>query len=246
MNQQPPTGMMDHPPPPPTTGAADNPVIVIAPQYCTPNQVDLQIAKKVAFQTVDNNLGAFDINGNMIFKVENFYDRVTKSSGYNGWRMSRILVDVARGPDTIVSLKPKKYSSGRWNAYRGYSTNAKDLLFSVKRSKCLQFKTNLDVFLASNATESVCDFKIKQSYNHKSCVIYRGRSKSIIAEMHKQRTVRGGVFGNDTFSVTVHPNVDYAFVIALRVVLDEINTGGGGRDEVREDSGYVVGAGCGG
>ncbi|KAI3847172.1 hypothetical protein MKX03_019265, partial [Papaver bracteatum] len=51
---------------------------------------------------------------------------------------------------------------GRWKVYRGDSTGSKDLLFTVRESKFFQLKTNLDVFLASNTAEDVCDFKIKQ------------------------------------------------------------------------------------
>ncbi|KAI3971786.1 hypothetical protein MKW92_020802 [Papaver armeniacum] len=209
-------------------------VVVISPQYCTPYQVDLYIAKRVKKITEGRHLGAFDINGNNIFKV--------KTNGFFSSRLT--IVDAAGVP--IVSLKPVSFSVlGRWKVYRGDSTDSKDLLFTVRESKFFQLKTNLDVFLASNTAEDVCDFKIKQRDRKKTCFIYRGNSDNIIAEMHKNKAVRDKVRGKDTYSVTVNPNVDYAFVIAMRVVLNEFNqpknTGGGG-----VDGGGGGGGGCGG
>ncbi|RZC84296.1 hypothetical protein C5167_047082 [Papaver somniferum] len=201
---------------------ANNSIIVIGPHYSTPHQVDLYVARKVLNVTEGNNLGVFEINGNNIFKV--------KSAGKR-----RILVDAAGVP--IVSLEEKKFSAhDRWRVYRGDSSDSKDLLFGVKRSKFIQLRTELDVFLASNTAEDVCDFKIKQNYRRKSVVIYQGDSQNIIAEMHKKQTVQGKVLGKDTFSINICPSIDYVFVIALRVVLDEINMagdggGGGGGDD---------------
>ncbi|KAI3841395.1 hypothetical protein MKX03_000022 [Papaver bracteatum] len=138
-----------------------------------------------------------------------------------------------------------------WKAYRVDSSDSTDLLFSVKKSKFYHIKKNLDVFLASNITENICDFKIKEIYHDKSCIICRGDSENIIAEMHMNKAIEGKVRGKHTFSVTVYPNIDYAFVIAIRVVFYEINnpnsrkgdgcggTGGG-------DGGGGNGGGCGG
>ncbi|KAI3996750.1 hypothetical protein MKX01_041050 [Papaver californicum] len=190
----------------------NNSVIVISPHFCTPYQVNLFIAKKVKNVTQGNKLGAFDTNGSNIFKVK-------------GHLLSscRMLVDAAGIP--IVTLQEKRFTlHDRWKVYRGDSSNSENLLFSVKNSKPLQIKTNLDVFLASNTNEDVCDFKVKQNYTEKSCVINQGSgSENVIAEMHKEKTVQGKVLGKDIFSVTIHPNVDYAFIVALRVVLYEMN-----------------------
>lgn len=46
----------------------------------------------------------------------------------------------------------------------------------------------------------------------------------MILQMHKKHTVSSVLFGKDNFSVTVYPGVDYAFIVALIVILDEINT----------------------
>lgn len=42
-------------------------------------------------------------------------------------------------------------------------------------------------------------------------------------QMHKKYTVQSIAFGKDNSMVTVYPNFDYAFIVALIVILDEIN-----------------------
>ena len=71
----------------------------------------------------------------------------------------------------------------RWQVYRGESSDSKDLLFSVKKSSLIQFKTELDVFLAANTSEQACDFKIKGSYFERSCTVSLGESNTIIAQV---------------------------------------------------------------
>ncbi|KAI9116034.1 hypothetical protein K1719_012964 [Acacia pycnantha] len=43
------------------------------------------------------------------------------------------------------------------------------------------------------------------------------------AQMHKKHTVQSIAFGKTDFMVMVYPNVDYPFILALIVILDEIN-----------------------
>ncbi|BBH06328.1 Protein of unknown function D [Prunus dulcis] len=111
----------------------------------------------------------------------------------------------------------------RMASFRGDSTETRDLIFSAKRSSMFQFKTKLDIFLANNIAEKAPDFRIKGSWFERSCVIYGGNSSTIVAQMHKKRTVQSVLFGKDNFMVTVYPGIDYAFIIALIVILDEIN-----------------------
>lgn len=41
--------------------------------------------------------------------------------------------------------------------------------------------------------------------------------------MHGKQSEKGQILGEDTFGVTVYPNIDYAFIVALVVILDEMN-----------------------
>lgn len=206
--------MAHQPIPAPTPAGTQftSPVPIVGPQYCASYPVDLAIVKKVLTIT-DGNFVVTDINGNVIFKVKGalltLHDR-------------RTLLDAAGNP--IVTLREKIMSAhDRWKIFRGGSVEAKDLIFSVKRSSMIQFKTKLHVFLANNTKEDVCDYRIEGSWSERSCVIYAGESNTVIAQMHKRQNVQSVLLGKDNFSVTVYPNIDYAFIVALIVILDDIN-----------------------
>lgn len=189
-----------------------NPVAVVSPQYCPPYPVDLTIVRKLLTIT-EGNFAVTDVNGNIMFKIKGKIFSL---------RDRRILLDSADNP--ILTLQQKILTAHRrWQVFRGQSSDPKDLLFSVKKSSLIQFKTELDVFLAANTKEEVCDFKVKGSWLERSCAIHLGNTPTIIAQMHRKHSVQSVVLGKDTFVVTVYPNVDYAFIVALVVVLEEIN-----------------------
>uniref|UniRef100_M4EQH2 Uncharacterized protein n=1 Tax=Brassica campestris TaxID=3711 RepID=M4EQH2_BRACM len=113
----------------------------------------------------------------------------------------------------------------RWKVYRGVSTEECDFLYTVKKSKVVQFTTKLEVFLGHNNEEQICDFRVNvtKRFEH-SCVVYAGESDNIVAQMqHNKHTRQTASSGLDNFSVTVNPNVDYAFVTSLLVLFDVIN-----------------------
>ncbi|KAI3474262.1 hypothetical protein Pfo_029050 [Paulownia fortunei] len=91
-----------------------------------------------------------------------------------------------------------------------------------QKSSLVQFKIELDVFLAGNKEEHSWDFKVVGSWLERSCVIYN-KDSTPIAQMQKKHTFGSIVLGRDTFNVTVNPQVDYAFIVALVVILREIN-----------------------
>lgn len=186
-------------------------VAVVSPQFCAPYPVDLTVTKK-AISLSDGDFAVTDVNGGVLFKVKGTLLSL---------RDRRVLLDAAGHP--LLSMQQKIMSThGRWQVFRGESSDAKDLLFSIKKSSLIQFKTKLDVFLAANTSEHACDFKIKGSYFERSCTVCVGDSNTIVAQMSRKYTVKNLVLGRDTFGVTVYPNVDYAFIVALVVILDEI------------------------
>ncbi|XP_062167479.1 protein LURP-one-related 15-like [Alnus glutinosa] len=200
------------PTPAPSGTQFASPVPIIGPQYCAPYPVDLSIVRKV-LTISDGNFVVTDVNGTVIFKVKGkiltLHDR-------------RVLLDGAGNP--VVTLREKIMSAhDRWQVFRGESVEESNLIFSVKRSSILQLKAKLHVFLANNTKEDVCDFKVEGSWSERSCVVYAGESSSIIAQMHKKETAKSVLIGKDNFSVTIYPNVDYAFIVALVVILDGIN-----------------------
>lgn len=210
--QQIPQQPINIPAPTPAPTLYSNPVSVIGPQYCLPYPVDLSIVRKFLTLT-DGSFAVTDINDNLMFKVKekiiSLHDK-------------RTLLDPAGNP--IVTITEKVFSLHEKHfAFRGASTDTKDLLFTVERSSVIQLKTTLNVYLASNTKQDVCDFKIKGSWTEKSCVVYAGESNTIVAQMHKKTTVGSVLLNKDRFTVTVYPNIDYAFIVALIVILDDIN-----------------------
>ncbi|XP_076959595.1 protein LURP-one-related 15-like [Bidens hawaiensis] len=189
-----------------------NTVPIVSPNFLAPYPVDLVIVKKLLALS-EGNFAVTDVNGNVMFKVKGKHISL---------RDRRLLLDAAGVP--ILSFQKKLISvHKRWVVFRGDSSDSKDIIFSAKQSSLIQFKTSLDVFLGNNDKENACDFKVKGSWLERSCTIYAGDGNTIVAQMHKKHTVQSIALGKDTFAVTVYPNVDYAFIVALVVILHEIN-----------------------
>nr|XP_027069133.1 protein LURP-one-related 10-like [Coffea arabica] len=196
-----------------------NPLAVVGPQFCAPYPVDLVIVRKLLTLS-EGNFGVTDVNGNIMFRVKGKLFSL---------RDRRILLDAAGNP--LLTFQQKILTAHRrWKVFEEMLLMIKSLLFSVKKSSLIQFKTKLDVFLASNTKEDVCDFKIEGSWFERSCTVYAGDSSTIVAQMHKKHSVQSVLLGKDTFAVTVYPNVDYAFIVALVVILEEINEDRDGED----------------
>ncbi|CAN6171459.1 unnamed protein product [Urochloa humidicola] len=188
------------------------PVAVVSPHFCTPLTVPLTVTKK-AMSFSGGDFTVTDSGGAAVLRVEGVYFSV---------RSRRVLHDAAGRP--VLTMERKVFSMhDAWKVFRGDSTNSRDLLFTVKRTSMFQLKTSMGVFLAGNTAEQVCDFKIKGSYFERTCAFYRGNSDIMIAQMKRKFTVSNVLLGKDTFCVTVFPNVDYVFIVALVVILDEVH-----------------------
>ncbi|KAB1227970.1 Protein LURP-one-related 15 [Morella rubra] len=196
------------------------PASVINPCFCAPHPVDLEI-----FRTDDEYIVA-DVNrNNIVFRVQGDLFKL-----HDGVRLH----DAAGDP--VVTLRKKIMTAhSLWQVFRGKSIDSKDLLFSARKSSMLQVKTKLHVFLASNTAEDVCDFEVKESWSHDSCAIYAGNSSTIVAEMHKKSSK------SVKFMVKVHPNMDYAFVVAIILILDVMNTSSDGSFEAISAASKILG-----
>ena len=71
----------------------------------------------------------------------------------------------------------------KWLAFRGDSTAAKDLLFTTKLSYLPEGKSELNVFLAANTDEEVCDFEVKGSWMRRSFTVHAANSDVILAQV---------------------------------------------------------------
>ncbi|KAB5561770.1 hypothetical protein DKX38_006727 [Salix brachista] len=150
---------------------------------------------------MDGDFASSEVNTDGQEKALNLHDR-------------RFIKDAAG--NTLVNLGMKIMTMhGSWEAFRGESNEEKDLLFTIKKSKLIQFKTELDVFLANNKGE-VPDFKVKGGYSECSYSVLLGDTNTVLAQMH-------GKHSPESIILEVYPNVDYAFIITLVIILDEIN-----------------------
>ncbi|KAF5747661.1 protein LURP-one-related 15-like isoform X1 [Tripterygium wilfordii] len=155
----------------------ENPVVVIGQQFIATYPVDLVIKSK--WSPTEGNFGVTDVNGAVIFSIKGKFFSIHDR---------RILLDATGHP--LVSLKQKVLSAHRrWQVFRGGDEgHDKDLVFSVRKSSFMQFKTELSVFLANNTKEEVPDFKVKGSWLETSCTIYLGDSNTIVAQVRIQNT----------------------------------------------------------
>ncbi|OVA12678.1 LURP1-like domain [Macleaya cordata] len=130
----------------------------------------------------------------------------------------------------------------RWKVYKGDSSSKDYLLFTARQPSSIKdFPTKLlDVFLATNAKEkekNACsDVTVIGSWVERSCTFYActtkySNSPAIIAQMSKKQKVIGSEqmlgdeeeYRKDMSTVTVYPKIDYAFIVALIVILDTIH-----------------------
>ncbi|KAG5584986.1 hypothetical protein H5410_045420 [Solanum commersonii] len=193
----------------------NNKTIVIGPQFCSAQPLQLFIKKKVYFLGGHGYEVKDDI-GNIVFTIENVL-------GF--FRSKLIVFDAANVP--ILTLKSKHFTwHSRWQTFKGDSTDEKDLIFSAKNSSMFQFTRKLDIFLAHNLSEQVSDFRMKPSYMESNCDIFAGQSSTLIAQMDKKYTAGSVFLGRDKFMVKVNSNVDHAFIVSLIVILEEISSSG--------------------
>ncbi|KAK7374031.1 hypothetical protein VNO80_07454 [Phaseolus coccineus] len=173
----------------------ENPFQVINRSYCSPYTINLQI---------NTEKGAtYDANGHRLLYIKRhlltFHDR-------------RVLCDDA-GNAILTLYKKIMTMHRRCQVFRGGSNDSSELLFSVKKSEILQSGViKLDVFLANNKKESVRDFRINVSSDKSSCTVYAGESPTVVATM----------VNNGGFDVLVNPYVDYAFIVALLMIINDI------------------------
>ncbi|KAL6839077.1 hypothetical protein ACP4OV_031131 [Aristida adscensionis] len=200
------------PPPPAPAGGQLEPMPVVAAHFCAPYVVQLTVKEKLSLREGDFSIT--DSNGAVVIRVKGALISIHNR---------RVLYDAMGQP--LLCMREKVFSlHNRWEVYRGESTHTKDLVYTAKKSHMIQlFKTEMEIFLASNTSHEVCDFKMKGSYKERTCAFYLGNSNTLIAQMHREHNMTSKVLGTDHFSITVYPNVDYVFIASLIVMLQEIH-----------------------
>ncbi|KAH8933663.1 hypothetical protein BDL97_18G041800 [Sphagnum fallax] len=189
----------------PTSGSSGA-MVVVAPEYCLPSAISLAVTKKVlSFSGGDWTIS--DPAGNIVFRVDGKVWTV---------RNRMYLVDAAGYK--VISMQRKILSfHAAWHMYAG---DSEQLVCTVKKSSILQLRPSMNVFLASNTTERIPDFTLKGNFLERNLTIFHGQEA--IAQVTRQITFTNLLIDKDTFGITVFPGADYAFVIALLVIMDAI------------------------
>ncbi|XVE69501.1 hypothetical protein DITRI_Ditri09bG0157000 [Diplodiscus trichospermus] len=185
----------------------DHMVKVVGDRFCVPYTMELLVKKKV--QSLSNaHYDVFDSTGNVLLQVDggvwNFYKK-------------RVMKDPAGLP--VITLREKALSwKQQWLIHQGESSERSHFLCSVQNTNALQIKNNLDVYLASSNRENGRDFRVAGSVTSLSFKVKKGNI--IIAEVSHNFTW-GSCKGKESFKVKVYPEVDYAFIVALVVIMHE-------------------------
>ncbi|OMO75868.1 hypothetical protein COLO4_25823 [Corchorus olitorius] len=185
-------------------------VSVVAGGLCVPYPVEL-IVKKKHHGFFDVNYQVLDVKGNLFLQVDGSYMSLYRK---------RIMRDPAGFP--ILTMREKAITGQKWAVHRGESSDRGDLIFIVQRSHCNHMKTRLQVLLPSNITQDICNFQVVTSYPFKSATVYKG--DNAIAEVNYNLLWKSFCKGTkEDFRVKVYPGVDYAFIVALLIILVESN-----------------------
>ncbi|KAG5042235.1 Protein LURP-one-related 15 [Glycine max] len=212
---------------------------VIGSQYCKPSPTSLEIVRTAntfanEFRVYDHNSvftlqsASFSVHKRCILlhqgnPIVTLRRKVLMEEGRAGtvqilWKKSMEQGGTFENVDTGVRMT----AHNRWQVFRGKSDQIRDLLFSVKRPNkgynIFQPNTalELEVFLAQNTEEKVCEFKIEGNWSNGSCEVCSVQHRNIIALMNKHAVQ---ATGSDNFVVRVEANVDTAFIVALIAIL---------------------------
>ncbi|RCV40251.1 hypothetical protein SETIT_9G037500v2 [Setaria italica] len=187
---------------------------VVDARFCAADAASLAVAKALSmsgsdFAVTDAATGA------LVLRVDGVLFSL---------RRRCVLVDADRRPVLTVQESALMLNT-RWKVFRGDSTSRRDLLFTVVKPSVIQLRgpTKVSVFLASNDAEQACDFRITGSYHDGACAVSLGDSDTVIAKIDRRFSVVSALLGKNTYSVTVNPGIDYAFIVALVVILDEMH-----------------------
>eukprot|EP00249_Psilotum_nudum_P036048 c6230_g1_i1 orf=731-1315(+) len=182
---------------------------IVDPRYCLPFPVELTVSKKV----ISMSGGSFEITDpedNLVFKMDGHFFSI---------KDKRVLQD-PEGCPIAVAEKKLITMHHRWEVAAGEKLGKDNELFTVRKSKVVQLKTNLDVFLAGNSSDTP-DFYVKGNFFERTATVYQG--DQVIAEVKRKFTVGNVLIDKHTFVVAISPYVDQAFIATLIIVMDAIH-----------------------
>nr|GEU93490.1 hypothetical protein [Tanacetum cinerariifolium] len=187
------------------------PITIVSSRFLSSDELDLRIKRKPFSLSQGDITVTNNADGGVNFDIkQNFFSLLGR----------KVMFDAAGIP--VLSLHKKLWSlDSVWDVFKGDSN---ERIFCAKQSSFFAFITSLNVFLKCNTKENVCDFKVIESgWFDELSTIYARDGTTAVAKMRKKHTFQSFVLGKDRYDVTVYPNVDYAFIMALVVILHEYN-----------------------
>ncbi|KAK7372550.1 hypothetical protein VNO80_05932 [Phaseolus coccineus] len=182
---------------------------VVDDSFCVTSPTEITVKKKYCGVFLNQRYKVLDVNGNLLFQVD---------GSSLEFRKKRIMRDAAGSPILIMREKINLISlRHRWMVHKGRSSEEKDLIFGVQRSHPLDMKPRLDVILATNMNKGISSFQLVGSHIDNSCKVYKG--DTIIAEVIDVYPRNNFSNWTESFRVKINAGVDYAFIVALLVIL---------------------------
>ncbi|CAM8889009.1 unnamed protein product [Rhodiola kirilowii] len=147
---------------------------VVSPKFVSPHPLDLTIMRTASFVWPNGNFDVTDSQRSLLFEVKD--RRLFTVSDLC------VILDAKRSP--VVTIRKKFWTMhSTWEVFKGESSYETNLLFSIKRTSIFQTKTKLQVFLATNKDENVCDYNVQGSWLNGTCAVYAGQSSNIVAQV---------------------------------------------------------------
>ncbi|KAM0069743.1 putative tubby-like protein [Helianthus debilis subsp. tardiflorus] len=178
---------------------------VIGPQFVVPYEINV-----VVNRCPTGYLEITDIQNNIMFTIR---------SCNTPLHCQRLMRD-GRGTPIAMLRAKNRTAHDRWNVFRGQSNADSDMIFTAAKNNMIQNQTRVNVSLGNKTSHNVtCDFHIEGSWSKRNCAFFSGESSTIIAQMRLAQPP-------ERFMVTISPNVDYAFVVALIGTIDAMKSSG--------------------
>ncbi|CAL5066317.1 unnamed protein product [Urochloa decumbens] len=230
---------------PPQALAAPAPVAVVSPQFCAPYAVPLTVVKK-AISLSGGDFVVTDANGAEMLRVKgavfSMHDRrvLRDAAGrplvsmrekvfsmHNRWEVFR--GDSANASDLLFTVKKASVFQLKTelDVFLAGNTAQQACDFKIRGSyferSCAFYLGDSNTMIAQVSTHKFAWFssiivfyiKILQDFNENVCFF--------VVQTNRKYTVTNVLLEKDTFVVNVFPHVDYVFITALVVILDEIH-----------------------
>ncbi|XP_073015898.1 protein LURP-one-related 12-like [Primulina eburnea] len=178
--------------------------------YVYKEEIHLTV-RKTSFFFSGDGFNAYDSKGELVFRVDS-YGRDA------GEAAELVLMDAAGG--CILTLRRKRPSlHQRWEGFAGERMEGHDPLFSVRRSSLIG-RSAITVEVYSNTGE---EYQIEGSFACRSCTVFNAEKEAVAKIRRKVDASTNVVLGKDVFLLSLKPGFGGAFVMALVLVLDQID-----------------------